>query len=83
MGDLLRQIDWLIQGGESGTVKHPFDVAWAEQLQSECQGARVAYFLKQLGTYVVQRGSRLRLKSKKSVDWAEWPKRFRIRQTPC
>ncbi|WP_339750321.1 DUF5131 family protein, partial [uncultured Rubinisphaera sp.] len=49
MGDLLQQIDWLIQGGEAGTVKHPFDVVWAEQVRKECQAADVAYFLKQLG----------------------------------
>jgi protein gp37 len=82
MGELLQQIDWLIQGGESGTVKHPFDVAWAEQVRKECEKAGVAYFLKQLGAHVVDQGSRLRLRSKKGVDGMEWPTRLRTRQIP-
>lgn len=41
----LPQIDWVIQGGESGHHKRPFDLAWAYDLKEQCQAANVPYFL--------------------------------------
>jgi protein gp37 len=82
LGDLLQHLDWVIQGGESGSAQHPFDVAWADSLRNECNVAGVPYFLKQLGAHVVNRGQRLRLESRKGDDWSEWPRRLRVRQVP-
>ncbi len=39
LSDTLEELDWVIQGGESGTIKHPFDIAWADLLRDECQTA--------------------------------------------
>lgn len=44
----LPQIDWVIQGGESGHHKRPFDFAWAYDLKEQCQAANVPYFFKQI-----------------------------------
>lgn len=44
----LPQIDWVIQGGESGHHKRPFDLAWAYDLKEQCQAANVPYFFKQI-----------------------------------
>lgn len=41
-------IDWVIQGGESGRNKRPFNVQWAEQIRDECKMAEVPYFFKQI-----------------------------------
>jgi protein gp37 len=83
LGTTLKQIDWVIQGGESGSIKHPFDTVWADRLRDQCQKVGVPYFLKQLGTHVIEDGRRFRLKSRKGVNWDEWPKRLRVRQMPC
>ena len=68
LGTTLKQIDWVIQGGESGSVKRPFDTAWADQLRDQCQKVGVPYFLKQLGMHVIENGQRTPFKS---VDFVQ------------
>ena len=63
-GDRLNRLDSVIQGGESGTVKHAFDLAWADSLRVACHRARTPYFLKQLGTHIVVDGERVKLRDK-------------------
>lgn len=41
-------ISWIIQGGESGAGKRPFDLFWAESLKSQCKEAGIPYFFKQI-----------------------------------
>lgn len=41
-------IDWVIQGGESGTKKRPFDNYWALSMQKHCKEAGMPYFFKQI-----------------------------------
>jgi protein gp37 len=45
----LRDIDWLIVGGESGPRRRSMRLAWARELRDACRCSGVAYFLKQLG----------------------------------
>ncbi|QDT66612.1 DUF5131 family protein [Calycomorphotria hydatis] len=82
IGQPLRGIDWVIQGGESGSAQRPFDISWADSLREECQHADVPYFLKQLGKNFVSEGHRLYLQSSKGNDWSEWPERLRVREIP-
>lgn len=42
------RIDWVIQGGESGHHKRPFNIEWAYDLMSQCKRANVPYFFKQI-----------------------------------
>lgn len=44
----LPEIDWVIQGGESGHHKRPFDLNWAYDLKEQCQRVNVPYFFKQI-----------------------------------
>jgi len=53
----LSQINWVIQGGESGPTAHEFYIEWAESLISQCKSHRVPYFLKQLGSSVRWKGN--------------------------
>jgi protein gp37 len=78
----LSQIDWVIQGGESGRESRPFDLEWARHLRDECQSAGVPYFLKQLGAHVVDGQRRRRLRDSHGGDWSEWPEDLRVRQMP-
>jgi protein gp37 len=48
--DGLRELDWVICGGESGPHARPFNLAWAESLREQCKAAGVAFFMKQVGS---------------------------------
>ena len=45
----LRDIDWVIVGGESGPRARPMDVEWAVDIRDQCRSAGVAFFFKQWG----------------------------------
>lgn len=48
-GNLLEgKIDWVIQGGESGHHRRPFNLAWAYDMKDQCEKAGVPYFFKQI-----------------------------------
>jgi len=47
-GGLLLGIDWLIQGGESGPGKRPFNTDWARHTRDVCTNTATAYFFKQV-----------------------------------
>jgi len=44
----LSGIDWVIQGGESGPKRRPFDTDWARAMKYQCQVQNVPYFFKQI-----------------------------------
>lgn len=44
----LENLDWLIQGGESGPNRRPFDLQWAYDCRDACRAAGVPYFFKQV-----------------------------------
>lgn len=41
-------IDWVIQGGESGNKKRPFNIKWAERMKEICQEQNTPFFFKQI-----------------------------------
>lgn len=45
----LRNIDWVIVGGESGRKPRPMKSEWATSIQRQCDNASVAFFFKQWG----------------------------------
>ncbi|MDB5350670.1 MAG: Bacteriophage protein gp37 [Planctomycetota bacterium] len=76
----LPRIDWVIHGGESGRGARPFDLSWARSLISQCATLGVPYFLKQLGSNVVESGEKLFFKDNHAGDWEEWPEAVQARQ---
>jgi protein gp37 len=44
----LNQINWVIEGGESGPKKRSFNIEWARRLRDECERFKVPYFFKQI-----------------------------------
>lgn len=48
MGGLLHSIGWVIQGGESGHKKRPFDISWAYVMKEICEAYNTPYFFKQI-----------------------------------
>lgn len=52
MGTLdLRNIDWVIVGGESGNKARPMKPKWAIDIQKQCDEQGTAFFFKQWGTW--------------------------------
>ena len=78
----LPHLDWVIQGGESGRGASPFQLEWASDLIQKCQKAGVSYFLKQLGSMVLQGGQRVPIENGHGGDWSEWPRELRVREMP-
>lgn len=69
----LSNLDWVIQGGESGRQPRKFDIAWAQQMHEHCRQHGVPYFLKQLGGRVFRGEERIHLRDHHGADWSEWP----------
>lgn len=44
----IKGIDWIIQGGESGSERRFFDLPWARSMRDECQELGIPYFFKQI-----------------------------------
>lgn len=88
--DGLKQIDWVICGGESGPEARMFRSEWAKVLLEECREARVPFFLKQMGSCAVLdsrydqtlSGASRKLRDPKGADPEEWPEFFRVQQFP-
>jgi len=78
----LPSIDWVIQGGESGTQARPFEVDSAKDLRAQCRRHGVAFFLKQLGSQVLKRGKPACFEDNHAGNWEEWPRALRVRQMP-
>jgi protein gp37 len=54
----LSGIDWVIVGGESGPGARPIEVAWVEDIQSQCAKSGVKFFFKQWGGVFKKRTGR-------------------------
>jgi protein gp37 len=83
LGELdLTGISWCIVGGESGPKARPCDVAWVRSIMEQCQEDKVAVFVKQLGSHVIQDCERRIKKEHKGGDMDEWPHDIRVREMP-
>lgn len=45
----LKEISWVIVGGESGPGARPMEPEWVRSVRSQCRDAKVAFFFKQWG----------------------------------
>ena len=75
-------IDWVVQGGESGPGARPFDLAWARSMRQQCEEAGAAYFFKQAGANVRDGGASHHLQDGHGGEMSEWPVDLRVRQYP-
>jgi protein gp37 len=88
LADVLRggAIHWVMLGGESDQGKvapaRPCLLDWLRRLVGECRRFGVPVFLKQLGSHVLDRGTRVSLRDRHGGDWTEWPAELRVREMP-
>lgn len=77
------KIHWVICGGESGPGAREFNEDWARGLKRQCEGAGVAFFMKQFGDNpVLPSGVPSTTMGKKGQDEERWPVDLRVRQFP-
>ncbi len=55
----LRDVDWVIVGGESGRKPRPMESQWVTDIQQQCKDANVAFFFKQWGGTNKKKAGRL------------------------
>jgi protein gp37 len=82
--DGARMLDWVIVGGESGYGARPMFIQWAESLREQCGEAKVAFFMKQLGSANKSwsDGKREYKITGKGDNPAEWPENLRVQEFP-
>ena len=73
----LREIHWVIVGGESGKKARPMQKEWAENIQQQCAAERVAFFFKQWGAFGedgVKRAKKANGRQFNKKEWNAFPK---------
>lgn len=68
----LKDIHWVIVGGESGPHARPMETHWAIDVRDQCQTEKVAFFFKQWGGRSPKSGGRLL----EGREWNEFPARL-------
>ncbi|MBF0285457.1 MAG: phage Gp37/Gp68 family protein [Magnetococcales bacterium] len=66
----LRDIDWVIVGGESGPGARPMEERWVLEIRDQCLTHRVPFFFKQWGGVRKKKAGRLL----QGVTWDEMPR---------
>jgi protein gp37 len=82
LGDFAHQLQWVINGGESGGGARPFHLEWARSLVAECRAAATAIFVQRLGCKPFEGGRRFPLNDYAGADCQEWPNDLRVREFP-
>ncbi len=87
----IRDVGWVIVGGESGRSARPNNVRWTREIISQCRELGIPVFHKQLGSNAICGGDhaektgpvqRLQLRSSKGGDASEWDADLRVQEFP-
>jgi len=73
----LKNIDWVIVGGESGNRARPMDKQWVLNIKQQCEAIGIPFFFKQWGTYGEDGIKRNKKANGKELDgkiWQQFPK---------
>lgn len=72
----LKNIDWVIVGGESGSKARPMEKEWVVNIKQQCEEADIAFFFKQWGTWGADKIKRNKKLNGKEIDgriWQQYP----------
>ena len=72
----LKNIDWVIVGGESGPKARPMGKKWVVNIKKQCEENNIAFFFKQWGTWGADKVKRNKKLNGKELDgkiWQEYP----------
>ena len=70
----LKNIDWVIVGGESGNKARPMDKEWVVNIKQQCEAEGIAFFFKQWGTWGEDKVKRKKQLNGKELDGKIWQK---------
>lgn len=68
----LRDIHWVIVGGESGANARPMKQEWAENIKSQCEEQDAAFFFKQWGSWGADNIKRSKLDNGRKLHGKTW-----------
>ena len=72
----LKNIDWVIVGGESGHKARPMDKEWVLNINQQCETEGIPFFFKQWGTYgedKIKRNKKINGKELDGQIWQQYP----------
>lgn len=73
VGELnLKDIHWVIVGGESGPKARPMKTEWAEAVRKQCQEQGVAFFFKQWGGWGADGKKRAKAANGRELNGRTW-----------
>ncbi len=75
----LKNIDWVIVGGESGNQARPMDENWVLNIKEQCEDNNIAFFFKQWGTWGADKVKRNKKENGKTLDgkiWQQYPEKI-------
>lgn len=68
----LREIDWVIVGGESGPKARPMQEEWAIDIRDQCNQASIPFFFKQWGEFNAEGNRRGKKRAGRILDGQFW-----------
>lgn len=75
----LKNIDWVIVGGESGNKARPMDEKWVLNIKNQCEENDIAFFFKQWGTWGADKIKRNKKENGKTLNgqiWQQYPEKI-------
>jgi protein gp37 len=72
----LKNIDWVIVGGESGHKARPMEKEWVVNIKQQCETEGIAFFFKQWGTWgedKIKRNKKVNGKELEGKIWQQYP----------
>lgn len=81
---MIRMLDWIIVGGESGPRARPFELRWGAALVEQAAAHGVPIFVKQMGARPLGYDGKpcVEIRHRKGADMTEWPPELRVREFP-
>lgn len=79
----LKNIDWVIVGGESGLKARPMKKEWVINIKEQCVDQDIAFFFKQWGTWGsdgVKRNKKANGRKLMNKTWSEYPEQKETHQ---
>lgn len=68
----LKDIHWVIVGGESGAKARPMEIQWAENVRKQALSQGVAFFFKQWGTWGADGVRRDKTRNGRELNGRKW-----------
>lgn len=79
----LKNIDWVIVGGESGNRARPMEESWVLNIKEQCEQQNIAFFFKQWGTWGADKIKRNKKENGKTLNgkiWQQFPEKITKKQ---